>query len=91
MKTQRRKAKIQNESDSVYILKLILYIFLGALWLRVKVSGSDRGVPIPIGFLVGLLFASHDHFQIDRKIEYALLISAMLISFFLPFGIVLAL
>ena len=88
---KNRKTKVENESDSVYILKLILYIFLGALWLRVNISGSERGIPVPIGFIIGLIFASHDHFKIDRKIEYALLLAAMFISFFLPFGIVLAL
>ena len=93
MTKQKRKAKTktQNEPDSVFVLKLVLYIFLGALWLRVNVGGSERGIPVPIGFIIGLLFASHDHFQIDRKIEYALLLAAMFVSFFLPFGLLLSL
>lgn len=88
MKKQQQRAK---ESDSAYVLKLILYIFLGSLWLRVGVNNSDWFVPMPLGFVVGLLLTSHEHFRIDKKIEYAILVCVMFISFFLPFGIVLGL
>lgn len=91
MAKQKRKAKrTANEPDSVYVLKMILCIFLGALWLRVDIAGSAWGIPLPVGFVIGLLFVQHEHFQIDRKVEYALLLGAMFISFFLPFGLVLS-
>jgi uncharacterized membrane protein YphA (DoxX/SURF4 family) len=86
-----KRRKISKETDSAYILKLILFIFLGSLWLRVGVNNTDWFVPLPLGFLVGLLLTSHEHFRIDRKIEYAILVCVMIISFFLPFGIVLGL
>jgi len=87
MKKLKRKA---SEPDSVYVLKLLLFVFLGSLWLRVGVDGADWLVPLPFGFFVGLLLTSHEHFQIDRKIEYAVLVCSMLVSFFLPFGLLLS-
>ena len=90
MKKRKQKAATK-EPDSVYVLKLILLLFLGSLWLRITVNGEPWILPIPIGFLLGLLLVSRDHFQVDRKIEYALLVATMFVSYFLPFSIVLAL
>ncbi len=86
-KTKKRASnKSSAELDSVYLLKLVLYLIIGSQWLRfVYASGSQ--IPVPIGLLVGIFFASHDHFQIDRKIEYAVLLVAMLIGFWSQVGI----
>ena len=43
---------------------------------------------IPIGLMVGVMFAAHDHFQIDRKIELAILLGASILSFVAPIGAV---
>ena len=85
----KSKRRPQNtELDSVYVLKLVMYMIIGTLWLRIgKADGSD--IPIPIGFVIGLLFAVHDHFKIDRKIEYAVLLIAMLVGFWSQIGLVL--
>ncbi len=80
------------EPDSTYFLKLVLYVVLGSFWLK-----FSQPVPIgdflihgfPLGLVIGLMFAAHDHFQVDRKIEYALLVLMTIITFFLPAGIVL--
>lgn len=83
---KKQKRKVAKESDSAYVLKLVMYLLIGSLW--VKITYDDGGqLPIPMGFVIGLFFAMHDHFQIDRKIEYALLLVAMLIGFWLPIGI----
>ena len=85
----RRRAASQQglrESDSAFFLKLVLYLILGALWIKLS-DGQTFQVPFPIGFIVGLLFTAHEHFQIDRKIEYAVLLVAMFIGFWLPIGI----
>lgn len=74
------------EQDSVYFLKLVLYFLLGCLW--VKIAGQD-GVVLPVGLIIGLVFASHDHFKIDRKIEIAMLLIATMLSYVLPIGFVL--
>ena len=91
-KTVRRRSSpaVSQELDTVYLLKLVLYLVLGSQWLRIQ-SVSGNVIPLPIGFMLGLYFASHEHFQIDRKIEYAILILAMFISFWLPIGITILL
>ena len=81
---KKRKSK-QSEPDSVYFLKIILFFVLGGVWIAFD---SELGVTksIPIGFIIGNFFAAHDHFQIDRKIEYAVLLVAMFMGFWLPLG-----
>ena len=74
------------EKDSVYIFKLVLFFILGCLWVRI--GGAD-GLPLPIGLLFGIIFAGHDHFQIDKKIEFAILLIATILSFIAPIGFVL--
>ena len=84
VKTKTKTKPVQ--TDSGYILKLVLYLIVGSVW--VKISRPTGGqVPIPIGFIVGVLFAMHEKFRIDRKIEYAMLLIAMLIGFWLPIGL----
>lgn len=86
------KKTIQTESDSTYLLKLVLYVILGSFWLKLGqplMVGPLSFNGLPIGLLIGMLFASHDHFQVDRKIEYAVLIVAAVVSYFLPSGLVI--
>jgi len=89
-KPTKKVSKSEQELDSTYILKLVLYLIIGSQWLRIT-KGDATQLPIPVGFIIGLLFAAHDHFQIDRKIEYALLLVAMFIGFWLPLGITIML
>jgi multisubunit Na+/H+ antiporter MnhE subunit len=81
------------ELDGVFVFKIVLYVVLGSLWLKLQTSTTDSHLsfPIPVGLIVGLLFASHEHFQIDRKIEYAVLIVATLIGLMVPYGIFIGL
>jgi len=69
------------ETDSAFFLKLVMYFIFGSFWIHI--STTDWIVPLPVGFAVGMLFATHDHFKIDRKIEYAVLVVAMFITYFL--------
>ncbi len=73
------------ETDGVYILKLVLYLIMGSVWIRI--TKGNLTFPIPIGLAVGVLFARMERFQIDRKIEYAVLLISMFIGFWLPLGI----
>lgn len=84
-KTKKRKSEAQ-ELDGVYLLKLALYVILGSMWVKVS-HGSSLNVALPVGLIVGLIFASHEHFRIDRKIEYAVLLVAMLVGYFVPYGL----
>jgi hypothetical protein len=86
-KTNQKIKKTVNEPDSVYFLKLVLFMITGSLWIKFSDASGSFQFPVPIGLIVGLLFASHEHFQIDRKIEYAVLLIACLIGFWAPFGI----
>lgn len=84
-KTKKKTVQAGNY-DGVYLLKLALYVILGSMWVKISHGGS-LNLPLPVGFVVGLLFASHDHFRIDRKIEYATLMVAMLVGYFAPYGL----
>ena len=80
-----------DESDSTYFLKLVLFIILGSLWIRFTSPleiGQFTLNAFPVGLFLGLIFASHDHFQVDRKIEYAVLIIVTILASFLPIGII---
>ena len=75
-----------NEPDSAFILKIVLYLIVSSLWLNIYTSNLHR-IPIPVGALVALLFAAHDHFKIDRKIEYAIILVAMFVGYWVPVGL----
>ncbi|MDO8265448.1 MAG: hypothetical protein Q7T41_00730 [Candidatus Saccharibacteria bacterium] len=83
-------SKKQTEQDSAYFLKLVMYLIIGSQWVRIE-SLPDWSIPIPAGLFIGLWFASKDHFKMDRKIEYALLLVAMFVSFWLPLGLIISL
>lgn len=85
-KTKVKAKRGSQELDGVYVLKLLLYVLLGSMWLKVS-NGDSITLGIPVGFIIGLIFAGHEHFQIDRKIEYAVLLVAMLFGYFAPYGL----
>lgn len=89
MAKQKKKTSKTNESDSTYFLKLVLFFLLGTFWVRLLNvnAGPFEHLSLPVGLILGLIFASHEHFQIDRKIEFAVLLAATFISFYLPVGI----
>ena len=85
---KRHKKKVQvNEPDTTYFLKLVVFLILGSQWLFIESAGNWQA-PIPVGLILGLVFATHEHFQIDRKIEYAILLVSSFIAFWLPIGLV---
>lgn len=83
------RRKQTDELESTYILKLVLYMIIGSQWLKIETRSGGQ-IPIPVGALIGVLFAMHDHFKIDRKIEYAVLLIAMFVGFWVPVGLVLS-
>lgn len=88
--SKRSAARSSNkEYDGVYLLKLVLYLLLGSMWVKLS-HGQHLSIPLPVGFVVGAIFSSHEHFRIDRKIEYAVLLVAMLVGYFAPFGLYLS-
>jgi hypothetical protein len=64
-----------------------MYLILGSQWLRITDSAGEVLVPLPVGLIIGTAFAMHDHFKIDRKIEFAVLLVAMFVGFWTQTGI----
>jgi len=85
-KATTKPARATDNFDGVYLLKLALYLILGSMWVKIS-HGNNLSLPLPVGFIAGLAFSSHEHFQIDRKIEYAVLLVAMLVGYFAPYGL----
>ncbi len=86
-KPSKSRAKAYDANfDGVYLMKMALYLLVGSVWIKIS-NGSDIGIPVPIGLIIGLVFTLHEHFQIDRKIEYAILLVAMLFGYFAPYGL----
>jgi hypothetical protein len=85
-KISKSRAQTQ-ELDSVFMLKLVLYLIIGAQWIRFENHDGVTQIPIPIGLIIGMLFAAHDHFKIDRRIEFAVLLIAMFVGFWTQVGV----
>jgi len=81
----KKKSVPTANTDGPYLLKLVLYTIVGTQWLWFETSTGSA--PVPIGLLIGLVFAMHEHFQVDRKIEYAVLLAAMLAGFVAKVGV----
>lgn len=84
--TKKQKKVHKSESDGAYFLKIVLYLILGSQWVRLVDPELTTQIPLPVGFMLGILFASHDHFKIDRKIEYAVLTVGAFVGFWLQTG-----
>ncbi len=89
----KQKQKIlPEETDSAFLLKIVMYVILASVWIKF-LEPIDLGVialnGIPVGLLIGLIVARQDRFQIDRKIEYVVLIVMTIITYFVPAGIVI--
>lgn len=85
-------AKPVEESDSSYVLKLVMYLIVSSFWLRLA-QPIDIGIftfsGFPVGLCVGILLVSRDPFPVDRKIGYALVIIIAILSAFLRVGIII--
>lgn len=90
-KNKNRKKQNTQGLEGAFIFKMVLYVILGSLWVKITKDGSSLHLPIPVGLIIGLLFSTHDHFTIDRKIEYAVLVSAALFGYIAPYGIFITL
>lgn len=73
--TKRSKPAKAVEGDNTYFLKILIYLVLGTIWI--KFNGY---LVLPAGLLLGVIIAQKDHFAIDRKVEYAILLIAAIIG-----------
>ena len=65
--------------DGTYFLKLVLYLVIGSLWFKVTTSDGAH-IPLAVGLIIGLFCTRYEKFQIDKKIEFAILLVAMLLA-----------
>lgn len=80
--------RVKQELDSVFFLKIVMYLVLGSAWVRLVDQDMTTQYPLPVGLLLGLVFISHDHFRIDRKIELSVLLVSALVGFWVNTGAV---
>lgn len=74
----------ENEYDSVYVLKIVIYLILASTWI----SHAGHRL-VPLGLIAGLALVQHEKLQIDRKIEYAVLVVGVVLGL-VGIGITLA-
>ena len=87
VKSKRKSTKVASQNaDSWFIYKIVAYMVAGSIWIRYYPSSGVQ-LPLPLGAIIAVVVASHEKFQIDRKLEYVVLILAMFIGFWLPIGI----
>ncbi len=81
------------EKDSAFFLKLVVFIVLSALWLRLKTPlelGPFVVQAIPLGLIIALLLVIKiEKYQFNRKIWYTALILMAILSSFTPVGIMI--
>lgn len=91
-KQTKKQPMTKDSSDGDFFLKLVIYVILGAVWLRFASPlqiGSFQLNGAPLGMMVGVIVASRDKNTVDRKIAYAVLLVMMILTYFLPAAIVL--
>lgn len=84
---KKSRKKLDIAADGTFFLKLTLFLIVGAQWLRLTDYELTKQVPLPLGLIIGMAFAWHEHFQIDRRIEYAVLLVATFIGYWTHTGI----
>ncbi|NCU37509.1 hypothetical protein EOL96_00375 [Candidatus Saccharibacteria bacterium] len=93
-RTVSRRGSFKNtETDGQYLLKLVVIVILGTVWLKFASPVYLVFIPltgIPIGILFGLLLVRQfEKSQVDRKLWYLVLIIVTILSYFIPAGIVI--
>lgn len=88
----RRGGERLYEKESVFFLKLVVFILLSTLWLRLENPielGSLVIQAVPVGLVISLLLVLKiEKYQFNRKIWYATLILMAILTSFTPVGII---
>lgn len=81
------------ENDSAFFVKLVIFVVLSALWLRLKEPlefGALSIQAVPIGLLIALLLVLRlEKYQFNRKIWYVTLILMTILTSFTPVGVMI--
>ena len=81
------------DNDGSFFLKLVVFVVLSALWLRLKNPIEVGGLvvqAIPVGLFVALLLVLNiEKYQFNRKIWYVTLILMAVLTSFTPVGVII--
>lgn len=87
-KTSKKVRNTAKDTDALFFLKLVVLLIVGSQWVFIdRYEGAQ--IPIPVGMILGLVLVTHEHFQINRKIEYAILLAVGFVGFWAPTGLIL--
>ncbi|PID32995.1 hypothetical protein CR969_03110 [Candidatus Saccharibacteria bacterium] len=90
--SRKGKEKIY-EKDSAFFFKLVVFMLLSALWIRLK-NPVEIGPMVvqafPLGLIIALLLVLKiEKYQFNRKIWYATLVLMAVLTSFTPVGIMI--
>lgn len=89
----RRGFEKNPESDGVFLLKLIASFLAGTFWLKFAQPSVLAGIVltgVPIGAMIGCIVVNRlEKRQFNRRIFYAVILMTMILSYFVPAGIVI--
>lgn len=81
------------ENDAAFFLKLVIFIILSALWLRLEqplILGPIAIHAVPVGLVVALLVMLRiETYQFNRKIWYVTLVLMAILTSFAPVGVMI--
>ena len=81
------------DNDGSFFLKLVVFVILSALWLRLKNPIEVGGLviqAIPAGLFIALLLVLKiEKYQFNRKIWYVTIIFMTILTSFTPVGVMI--
>ena len=80
------------DNDGSFFLKLVVFVILSALWLRLKNPVEVGGLvvqAIPVGLFIALLVLKLEKYQFNRKIWYVTIIFMAILTSFTPVGVMI--
>lgn len=81
------------DNDGSFFLKLVFFVILSALWLRLKNPVEVGGLvvqAIPAGLFIALLLVLKiEKYQFNRKIWYVTIIFMAILTSFTPVGVMI--
>ena len=81
------------DNDGSFFLKLVVFVILSALWLRLKNPVEMGGLvvqAIPVGLFIALLLVLKiEKYQLNRKIWYVTIIFMAILTSFTPVGVMI--
>ena len=81
------------DNDGSFFLKLVVFVILRALWLRLKNPVEVGGLvvqAIPVGLFIALLLVLKiEKYQFNRKIWYVTIIFMAILTSFTPVGVMI--